>query len=149
MLSLTSQLTQSKMRQVAPGAARSLQTPGSGGTDISSNTNNKNNGNDDNNASSANSNNDNNESSNNNIYSQTTPYPTFASDASPTPSLEDKQLQFRRLQQYWDEYYKRYYASIGKGKACLFCVKDQCYAQVHRYIYKSICCLKIALSVKL
>ena len=98
---LTSQLTQSKMREVAAGAARSLQTPG-GGSVLNGD------------GSTANSVG----SSNNNMNpsDQSGQFSPYQSDVTPTQSGDEKRVEFRRLQQYWDEYYKRYYASIGKGK---------------------------------
>ena len=124
MLSLTSQLTQSKYRQEAGGAARSIQTPDNRSSDNNSNNNNNNlnvkaKGSEDSSVSNSNSltGSDNSVNGNNNlnIYSQTTPYPSYQSDVNPTQGEEEKKLQHRRLQQYWDEYYKRYYESIGKG----------------------------------
>ena len=114
MLSLTSQLTQSKLKQEAVGAARSIQKPSSDNSDTSKSPYSTSQDKVD---ASMSSNNDQNIISNDNLnrYSQTTSYPSYRSDPSPTQSEEEKQLQYRRLQQYWDEYYKRYYESIGKG----------------------------------
>ena len=114
MLSLTSQLTQSKLKQEAVGAARSIQKPSSGSSDTSKNPYSTPQDRIDTGAS---NNNDQSiiSSDNLNRYSQTTSYPTYRSDPSPTQSEEEKRVQYRRLQQYWDEYYKRYYESIGKG----------------------------------
>ena len=125
MLSLTSQLTQSKLKQDSGGAARSLQaSSGSSSDNLVTKPKGKN---DD----SVNSNNhltgsDNSLSSNKdlNLYRQTTPYSSYENyvspTQSPTQSEEEKRVQYRRLQQYWDEYYKRYYESIGKGNHPLF-----------------------------
>ena len=121
MLKLTSELTQSKMKDVTGGAARSVQSIVGNKNDNTNNNNiykndvtkessNKNSANLYNNVNSG--------ASTNSYYGNglyATPTPLYYSGASmDDPEVRD--LHFRRLKEYWDAYYKRYYESLGPGK---------------------------------
>lgn len=121
MLKLTSELTQSKMKDVTGGAARSVQsivgnkndnTNSNNNiykTDVTKDSSNKNTANAYNNINGVNTN----SYYGNSLYA--TPTPLYYSGASmDDPEVRD--LHFRRLKEYWDAYYKRYYESLGPGK---------------------------------
>ena len=114
MLKLTSQLTQSKLKGETAGAARSMQSstidadrnayePQSNQVNPALGQNTKNN---------YYSNIANN---NANSFSRELP-PSYQQAKDDVDDLMRKPVEYRRLQQYWDMYYKRYYESLGLKK---------------------------------